>query len=282
MQTPIDENPAGLQSSTESSTRKAATVTARKAGFFRDIFAVARRAVRSMLRDLETVIPALFIPVFMFAVTVGALQDFAENIPGLDYRAFQLPVAVLFAVTGVSRAITVVTDIQSGYFDRLVITPVNRVALLLGLMMADFVLIEALTIPVVIMGYIVGVDFVTGALGVIAFMLLAGLWGLIFNGFPYAIAFKTGNVAAVNLSFLLFFPFLFMTTLFIPQEQMTPWLSTAADFNPVTYILAAERSLITEGWEFNVIRDGILATLGVGVVSLTLALAALRGRATRK
>ena len=63
---------------------------------------------------------------------------------------------------------------------------------------------------------------------------------------------------------------------------MTPWLSTAADFNPVTYILAAERSLITEGWEFSVIRDGILAMLGVGVVSLGLALAALRGRATRK
>ena len=226
------------------------SVRARKAGFFRDMFAVARRAVRSMLRDLETVIPALFIPVFMFAVTVGALQDFAESIPGLDYRAFQLPVAVLFAVTGVSRAITVVTDIQSGYFDRLVITPVNRVALLLGLMMADFVLIVALTIPVIIMGFIVGVSFETGLLGILAFMLLAGLWGLIFNDFPYAIAFKTGNVAAVNLSFLLFFPFLFMTTLFIPQEQMTPWLSTTADFNPVTYILAAERSLITEGWQW--------------------------------
>ncbi|MYC29674.1 MAG: ABC transporter permease [Chloroflexi bacterium] len=264
-----------------SSTREI-TIRARKAGFFRDIFAVARRAVRSMLRDLETVIPALFIPVFMFVVTVGALQDFAENIPGLDYRAFQLPVAVLFAVTGVSRAITVVTDIQSGYFDRLVITPVNRVALLLGLMMADFVLIIALTIPVVIMGFIVGVYFVTGVLGILAFMLIAGLWGLIFNGFPYAIAFKTGNVAAVNLSFLLFFPFLFLTTLFIPQEQMTPWMSMAADYNPVTYILAAERSLITEGWQLTTIRNGVVATLGVGVVSLGLALAALRGRATRK
>ena len=258
------------------------TVHARKAGFYRDVFAVARRAVRAMLRDLETVIPALCIPVFMFVVTVGALQDFAENIPGLDYRAFQLPVAVLFAVTGVSRAITVVTDIQTGYFDRLVITPVNRVALLLGLLMADFVLIVALTIPVVIMGFIVGVHFETGVLGILAFMLLAGLWGLVFNGFPYAIAFKTGNVAAVNLSFLLFFPFLFMTTLFIPQEQMTPWLSTFADYNPVTYILAAERSLITEGWKPITILYGLIATLGVGVLSLFLALAALRGRATRK
>ena len=257
-------------------------VRARRAGFSGDIYAVARRAVRSMLRDLETVIPALFIPVFMFVVTVGALQDFAENIPGLDYRAFQLPVAVMFAVTGVSRAITVVTDIQSGYFDRLVITPVNRLALLLGLMVADFVLIIALTVPVVIMGYIVGVRFETGILGILAFMLIAGLWGLIFNGFPYAIAFKTGNVAAVNMSFLLFFPFLFMTTLFIPQEQMTPWLSTTADYNPVTYILAAERSLITEGWQLVTIRNGLISTIGVGVVSLGLALAALRGRATRR
>ena len=260
----------------------AGNIRARKAGFLRDLLSVARRAVRSMLRDLETVIPALLIPVFMFAVTVGALQDFAENIPGLDYRAFQLPVAVLFAVTGISRAITVVTDIQTGYFSRLVITPVNRLALLLGLLMADFLLIVALTVPVVIMGYVVGVRFATGILGILAFMLIAGLWGLIFNGFPYAIAFKTGNVAAVNMSFLLFFPFLFMTTLFIPQEQMTPWLSTAADFNPVTYILTAERSLITEGWQLTAIRDGIIATLAVGVISLGLALVALKGRATRR
>ena len=260
----------------------AGNIRARKAGFLRDLFSVARRAVRSMLRDLETVIPALLIPVFMFAVTVGALQDFAENIPGLDYRAFQLPVAVLFAVTGISRAITVVTDIQTGYFSRLVITPVNRLALLLGLLMADFLLIVALTVPVVIMGYVVGVRFTTGILGILAFMLIAGLWGLIFNGFPYAIAFKTGNVAAVNMSFLLFFPFLFMTTLFIPQEQMTPWLSTAADFNPVTYILTAERSLITEGWQLTAIRDGIIATLAVGVISLGRALVALKGRATRR
>ena len=260
---------------------RAVQVHARKSGFFGDLYAVARRAIRAMQRDLETVISALFIPVFMFAVTVGALESFAENIPGMDYRAFQLPVAVLFAATGVSRAITVVTDIQTGYFSRLVITPVNRLALLLGLMIADFLLIVGLTVPVVIMGFIVGVHFEAGILGILAFMLLAGLWGLAFNGFPYAIAFKMGNPVAVNLSFLLFFPFLFISTLFIPQEQMTPWMSTAADFNPVTYLLAAERSLIVQGWNWVAIRNGLLATLGVGAVSLTVALMALRGRATR-
>ena len=181
---------------------------ARKAGFPRDTASVAGRALRSVLRDPEVTIPALVIPVFMFVVTVGALKDFAERIPGLDYLAFQLPVAVMFAVTGVSRAITVVTDIQSGYFDRLVITPVNRLALLLGFLVADFALVVALTVPVIIMGFIVGISFKTGPAGIAVFMLMSGLWGLIFAGFPYAIALKTGNPAAVNISFLLFFPFL--------------------------------------------------------------------------
>ena len=257
-------------------------VQARRGGFSKDIATVAERAVRSVTRDPEVTIPALIIPVFMYIMTVGALQDFAERIPGLDYRAFQLPVAGLFAVTGVSRAITVVTDIQTGYFDRLVISPVNRLALLLGMMVADFCLVVALTVPVIIMGYIAGVRFETGPLGILLFMLLSGLWGLIFTGFPYAIALKTGNPAAVNISFLLFFPFLFMTTLFVPQEAMTGWMSTAADYNPVTYLLAALRSLITEGWELGTLLRGVAAVLGVGVVSIGLALAALKGRATRK
>ena len=140
-----------------------------RAGFLRDIVAVSERALRSVVRDTETTVPALIIPVFMYVMTVGALEDFAKSIPGLDYRAFQLPVAVMFAVTGISRATTVVADIQSGYFDRLAMTPVNRLALLLGLMVADFTLVVALTIPVVIMGFIAGVGFVTGVLGILGF-----------------------------------------------------------------------------------------------------------------
>src|SRR3712207_7371707 len=56
--------------------------------------------------------------------------------------------------------------------------------------------------------------------------------------FPYTIALRTGNPAAVNSSFVLFFPFAFLTTTFLPQEALTGWLATVADFNPVTYLLA--------------------------------------------
>ena len=146
----------------------------RRWAFFSDLAAVSSRALRATRRDIESLLPALIIPVFFFVVNIGALQDVAENIPGLDYKAFQLPVAIIFAVTGISRAITLVFDIQSGYFDRLSLTPVNRVSLLLGLMVADFALCVALSIPVVILGFVVGVRFESGVIGILAFILIAG------------------------------------------------------------------------------------------------------------
>ena len=257
-------------------------IRARHAGFFSDVISVAIRALRSIPRDPEAIYPALIIPVFFYAINVGALQDMAERIPGLDYKAFQLPVAIIFAVTGISRAVTLVTDIQTGYFDRLSLTPVNRLALLLGLTVADFTLVIALTLPVIVIGLIVGVTFASGVLGLLLFILLSGLWGLVFTGFPYAIALKTGNPAAVNSSFLLFFPFVFLTTVFIPKEAMTGWLSTVATYNPVTYLLDALRSLITVGWDVEALLKGIACIIGVGMVSGTLALTALIGRTRRK
>ena len=257
-------------------------IRARKAGFFADVVSVAIRALRSIPRDPEGVYPAIFIPVFFYVINIGALQVMVERMPGVvDYKAFQLPVAIIFAVTGISRAITLVTDIQTGYFDRLALTPVNRLALLLGLTVADFSLVVALTIPVIVMGFIVGVTFASGVLGLLLFILMSGLWGLAFTGFPYAIALKTGNPAAVNSSFLLFFPFVFLTTVFVPREAMTGWMSTVAAFNPMTYLLDALRSLIVTGWDVDALWRGIAAIVGVGVVSGTLALLALRGRTRR-
>ena len=254
---------------------------AHKAGFVRDLSSVAYRAVRGMPREPEFFIPALIIPVFFFVVNVGALQDAAEGALGVDdFKAFQLPVALIFAVTGISRASALVTDIQGGYFDRLLMTPVTRPALLLGLMVADFVAVLVLSLPVLALGLILGVSFGTGVAGMVIFVLLAAFWGLAFTGFPYAIALKTGNPGAVNSSFILFFPFAFLTSTFLPERALTGWLATVADYNPVTYILRAMRSL-TDGWDAGALAQGAAAIVGVGVISFALAFAALRGRVAR-
>ena len=255
------------------------TIRARDLSFLHDLATIAGRALRAIPRDPEAVIPAIIVGAFFYAVNVGALQDLTEGVAGgaFDFKAFQLPVAIIFSVTGVSRAGALVSDIQDGYFDRLLLTPVSRTAILLGLMLADFVLVVMLSIPVVVLGLIIGVSFETGILGILALILFGGLWGLAFTGFSYAIALKTGNPAAVNTSFLLFFPFAFLTTSSAPKEQLTGWLSTVSTYNPVTYILEAMRSLIV-GWNGADLLKGAAALAAVGLVSSTLALLALRGR----
>jgi ABC-2 type transport system permease protein len=262
-----------------------ATVThiqAKPAGFLRDVTTVAGRALRAIPREPESIIPALLIPLFFYAVNTGALSKLSSFAGISDYKAFQIPVSIVFAVTGISRASALVSDIKSGYFDRLLMTPISRAALLLGLMIADFALVIALCIPVLILGLLVGVDFVTGPLGMLAFLLISGLWGLAFTGFPYAIALKTGNPAAVNSSFLLFFPFSFLTTAFLPKDALSGWLATAARYNPVTYLLDGLRAIISDGWVWGRIGWALLAISIILTLSFTLAFLALKGRVSRK
>lgn len=251
---------------------------ARPAGFRRDLLTVAGRALRAILREPENIIPALVVPVFFFFVNIGSLEKAGAYTGIADYKAFQLPVAIIFAVTGVSRAVALVTDITSGYFDRLLVSPVNRWSLILGLMMADLALIIVLCIPVLLLAMLLGVQIVTGPLGILAFLLLSGLWGLVFAGFPYTIALRTGSPTAVNTSFLLFLPFVFLTTAFMPQEALTGWMGTVATYNPVTYMLAGLRALVSGGW---ILKD-ILAALGVvllvGTISFGLTFSALHHR----
>ncbi len=255
-------------------------VKARRAGFISDLMALGTRSVRSLSRDVETIIPALIIPGFFYAVNLGALQDFAEQIPGLDYKAFQLPVATLFAVTGLSRANVLVLDIQRGYFDRLALTPSNRLAFLLGLMVADTVIIGGLTLLVLVMGFALGVTFATGVLGVLVYIAINLLWAMIYNAIPYAIALKTGNPTVVNTSFILFFPVVFLAPLWLPRENLTGWLASVSVFNPVTYLLEGQRSLIN-GWNGAEIGISIAAIAGLGAVTIPLALWALAVRIRR-
>jgi ABC-2 type transport system permease protein len=228
------------------------------------------------------VIPPIFIALFFFIVNIATLQRLTQtNLHGLDYKAFMFPTAILLGVTGVSRAGSLVLDIQDGYLDRLLLTPVRRSAILLGHMLADVAIAGMLMLPILGLALILGVDVHAGPVGALAFIALGCAWSLAFAGFGYAIALKTGNPAAVQSSFLLFFPFLFMTSSYVPRSQLSGWLRGVAAWNPVTYVLEGLRSLVTSGWQLDTLAKAVLAVGVVAAVSMSLCLAALRGRTRR-
>ncbi len=255
---------------------------AQPAGFFHDVRAIAGRALRGVPRDLEAVFPPVLIALFFFVVNIATLSKLTQaGGANFDYKAFQMPTAILLGVTGVSRAPALVLDVQNGYLDRLLMTPIRRLAILLGHMVADVAVAMALTVPILLVGFALGVRFETGVLGLIAFVVLAALWSLAFSGFGYAIALKTGNPAAVNSSFLLFFPFLFLTTSYVPRSQLSGWLDTVAALNPVTYLLEGLRSLVSQGWEVDELAKALVAIVILATISMSLCFAALRGRTKR-
>lgn len=264
-------------------TRIGPVVRARPAGALRDVTTIAGRALRAVPRDLEAVMPPVLIAIFFFLVNVGTLENLTQaNIPGFDYTSFQMATAVLLGVTGVSRAQALVVDVQNGYFDRLLLTPVRRSAILVGHMVADITVSSVLCVPILALAFALGIDFKTGVAGVLVFVLIAALWSLSFAGFGYAIALKTGNPAAVNSSFLLFFPFLFLTSSYVPRNQLSGWLDTVAGFNPVTYLLEGLRSLALVGWRGEDLVKAALALLVVFLISFGLCFAALRARVRRR
>ena len=253
-----------------------------RSSFARDLTIVAGRSLRAVPREPAAITTAVLVPAFFYATNIGALEKVARYAVGFSYKAFLLPMAIAFAVTGMSRAPALVTDLQSGYFDRLCMTPVRRLALLLGLMVADAAVIITLSVPVLVVAFAVGVHFVTGAPGVLAFVGLSALWGVAFTGIPYAVALKTASPAAVSASFVVFFPAFFLSDSIMPKQALTGWFSAISTYNPVTYLIDALRSLILTGWDGRALVEGVAALAGIGLVSMTAALLALRGRVAQQ
>ena len=173
---------------------------------------------------------------------------------------------------------------QNGYFDRLLLTPVRRSAILIGHMVADVAVVVAPVRPDPRPRRSrSGSTSRPAPLGVLMFIVIAALWSLAFAGFGYAIALKTGNPAAVNSSFLLFFPFLFLTSSYVPRDQLSGWLDTVAGWNPVTYLLEGMRSLALSRLALGRPRaKALVALLVVFLISFGLCFAALRSRVNQR
>lgn len=236
------------------------------------------REVRLVLRTPGLWIPNLITPLLFFFVIVGSLSELAGQSGVENYAAFQLPFVLLFSAQGGSAGLNMVNDIESGYFDKLLLTPASRLAILIGAMGADFIRIVVQGLIVAVVALATGMDFATGILGLLVMVVLASLWGLAFSAMGFAIALKTGNPQATQNTWLMVFPLLFLTTGFAPLERLSGWLATAARFNPITYLLRGLRSLSVTGWDAGEIGVALLAIAGLGAITLTLAFRALLGR----
>lgn len=244
--------------------------------FLRQLFYLYRRGFRQSLRPYFALLPEYVMPIFFFIVNSAAFQRVVE-IPGFapeSYLAFYAPVALLMAIflSSGSTGLEIVTDIATGYMDRLFVSPVNRMAIILGKLFATGTRAVLQAAIMLVFLIIMGAPFNAGFIGVLLISALAFLFGMAWAGVGLSLALFSKNPRVVQSSFIFFFPFTMMTTSQLPLELLSGWYKTVVVINPVTYVLEGIRSVMLEGFEPSVLVMAFLAALGFGIITLSTSL----------
>ena len=254
--------------------------------FAEQVGQLARRSVVRTARQPANVVFPLVFPLLLLSVNSTGLQS-ATQLPGFptdSYFAFALAVpfmqGALFATMNAGTDLA--RDIQTGFLNRLALTPMRGVALLggqLGGVMAMTAVQAAVWITT---GLIFGVHFAAGVGGIAVLCVFSLLIGLGFGALGAFLALRTGSGEAVQGMFPVFFVFLFISSMAMPRNLIEiDWFQTAATLNPVSYLIEAIRSLIIIGWDPEALALGFGVAILIAVVALALASLSLRTRLTR-
>jgi ABC-2 type transport system permease protein len=251
-----------------------------------DVGLIAWRSARRTVRQPANVVAPLVFPLVLLALNSNGLQS-ATRIPGFptdSFLSFFLPFtfiqgalfAALTAGTDLAR------DIDTGFLNRLALTPLHGTALLLGQL--GGALSQALIQSLIYLGIgiVLGVHFVSGAGGIVLLVLLALTISAAFGSVGIWIALRTGSGEAVQAQFPVLFFLIILSSMNLPRNLIeTDWFRGVATANPVSYMIEGLRSLIIEGWNLQALALGFGISITTFIAGMTLSAFALRKRMAR-
>jgi ABC-2 type transport system permease protein len=245
--------------------------------------AMSKRSVIAIVRQPALVIPSLIFPLFFAALGSSSFGRAVRlpNFPKVDnFLDFSLAGSIVQGVLfgSVTGGAALATDIEHGFFDRLLATPTSRVSILVGRLAgaAIFGAFQALFFVVVLLPF--GVTIKSGVAGVVVIVVCGGLIGMAFGGFTAAMALKTGSSEAVQGSFPLLFITLFFSSAFFPRQTMQGTYKRIADINPVSHLVEGIRGLVIDGFTAGHVASALLVPTAIGLVSIALAMRTLYSR----
>jgi ABC-2 type transport system permease protein len=247
---------------------------------------IARRSVLRTARQPANIIFPFVFPTALLAVTSAGLSP-ATEIPGFPtdsflafFVAFPFIQGALFATMNAGTDLA--RDIQTGFLNRLALTPLRGGALIVGQLAGIAVMGFVQSLYYLAVALIIGVRLETGVTGAVVLIVLATAVAIAFGALGAFFALRTGSGEAVQGLFPLLFVGLFLSSMNLPRNLIeTDWFRIVATFNPISYLIEGLRSLIIAGWDWQALAlaFGFAAALAVG--SLAAATWALSLRLTR-
>jgi ABC-2 type transport system permease protein len=247
---------------------------------------LARRSLVRTARQPAQVVPAIVFPLFLLAVNAGGL-DAATRLPGFptdSYVTFALAIPFiqggLFAV--MNGGTDLARDIESGFFNRLALTPISGPVLVAG-QLAGVLAVGALqSVIYVAVGLAAGAHFEAGVLGFFVLLALALSIAFAFGCIGMVAALRFGSGEAVQGLFPVLFVFLFLSSMALPRNLIqADWFRTVATWNPVSYLIEGVRSLFIDGFNGEALALAFGITAVIAAIFLAASAAALRTRLVR-
>lgn len=247
---------------------------------------LARRSILRTLRQPAQIVPALAFPLFLLAVNASGLEE-ATNLPGFptdSYLTFALAVpfiqGALFSV--MNSGTDLARDIETGFLNRLALTPLRGAALLSGLLAGSFLLGVVQAGVYLAVGLMAGADLAAGPAGALVIVALSVSITVAFGTIGLFAALRFGSGEAVQGLFPVFFVFLFLSSMALPLDLLSAdWFHAIASANPVSYLLQAFRSLLIEGWNLGELALGFGIAAAIMAIGMFAATNALKTRLVR-
>lgn len=240
---------------------------------FYDVQYLFVRALKKLVRNPILLFFSLFQPI-IFLVFFTQLFSRFSNIPGFpadSYLLFATPGILLQNAFGsaLQSGISIVDDLNSGYLQKMLVTPVSRYAILLGRLTSDAFRVVIQSIIILALAYALGASVVTGIGGILLILLTLAFFGLAWSGISLAIGLTTKRAETVmGISGFLTFPLLFMSTSLTPLSFMPTWIQNVSNFNPISYTVNAVRVLMINGYAWGTILSAYAVIGLIAIVTL--------------
>ena len=260
--------------------RARAGFLAREGGVVR---ALARRALIIQFRRAQLVMPTFVLPLMLLAVIASGTSA-ARGLPGFpdvkSYISFVIAGTVIQGtlLAGLTTGIQLASDIEFGFFDRLVAAPVHRTSIVIVRLCGTVGLALMQSSLFLFVAWIFGARYPGGFGGIAGTVGIAALTAAGIGGIAASIALRTGSLAFLQSIFPFMFVLLFTAPAFFPQELLTPVLRDMSTYNPLTYIVEGCRGLLQGNDALGNPWYALLAAGCLVVATTALATFALRER----
>ena len=247
----------------------------------RQTIAMAKRSTIELARQPALIAPSMFFPIF-FAVLSASSFSKTTSIPGFpkveSFMQFTLASTIVQGVLfgSVTGAAALATDIENGFFDRLLLAPTTRTGILVGRLAGSalFGFFQSAFFLAVLVPF--DAPITAGIPGALVMVLSGGIVSLAIGAIMSSVAIRTGSAEAVQGAFPLLFVLLFFSSAFFPRETMSGAYKRIADINPISYLVEGLRALVLEGFTFSAVVRSLLVPTAICGAAILFALKELR------